>query len=342
MAVFDLPDFDDHEQVSAFYDPESGLRAIIAIHNTNRGPALGGCRMWTYESDAAALTDALRLSRGMTYKAAVADLPLGGGKSVIIGDSHKDKTEALMRAMGRAVETLGGRYIVAEDVGTTVPDMDIIRQETRHVAGVSGGAGNPSPSTAHGTFVGMRAAVKHKLGKDNLAGLAVAVQGVGSVGSALCDWLAKDGAKLFVSDIAEAPLRKVAAAHGATVVDNDAIYDLEVDVLAPCALGGGLNDESIARLKAAVICGSANNQLAEDRHGQALADRGILYAPDYVVNAGGLIDVARISLGISLDEAKAMLERIYDTLMEIFTRADRDNMPTNAVADRLAEERFAR
>lgn len=342
MALFDLPDFDDHEEVAFFCEPAARLRSIIAIHNTNLGPALGGCRMWAYKSDAEAITDVLRLSKGMTYKAALANLPLGGGKSVILGDARKDKTEAMLRAMGRAVDSLGGRYIVAEDVGTTVPDMDVIGKETRHVAGLSGGAGNPSPSTGHGVFVGILAAVKHKLGKDSTKGLKVAVQGAGSVGRHLCGWLAKDGAKLYIADISADAVKRVVDDHGATAVAPDEIHALDVDVFAPCALGAGLNDKTIPEIKAGIVAGAANNQLAEARHGQALAARGILYAPDYVINAGGLIDVARIPLGIEFEEAKRMLERIYDTLTEIFQRADTEAEPTNVIADRIAEERFRR
>ncbi|MDJ0947281.1 MAG: Glu/Leu/Phe/Val dehydrogenase [Alphaproteobacteria bacterium] len=340
MAVFDHPDFDDHEHVSFFFDRASGLKSIIAIHNTNRGPALGGCRMWAYDNDQEAITDVLRLSQGMTYKAAIADLALGGGKSVIIGDSKTDKSEQLMQKMGRAVERLGGLYIVAEDVGTTVPDMDIVRSETKHVAGVSGGAGDPSPSTAHGVFVGIRAAVKHKLGKDSTAGLTVAVQGLGAVGYSLCEWLNNDGAKLIVTDISEEAIKRAVDEFGATAVGVDDIYDADADVFAPCALGASINDETIPRLKVSIVSGSANNQLAEDRHGEVLRQRDVLYAPDYVVNAGGLIDVARFAIDIDLETAKAKLEQIYDTLIEIFARADREGAPTNHVADRIAEERF--
>ncbi len=342
MAVFDHPDFDDHEHVSHFFDRASGLRSIIAIHNTNLGPALGGCRMWSYDSDKEALTDVLRLSKGMTYKAAITNLALGGGKSVIMGDAKTDKSEALMLKMGRAVERLGGRYIVAEDVGTTVPDMDIVRRETQHVAGLSGGAGDPSPSTARGCFVGVRAAAKHKLGKDSTQGLTVAVQGLGAVGYSLCDFLAKDGAKLIVTDISEDAVKRAVDEFGATAVAPDAIYEADADVFAPCALGAGINDDTIPVLKFSIVAGSANNQLAEERHGEALRARDILYAPDYVINAGGLIDVARMPLGIDTAAATAKLDQIYDTLIEIFARADREAKPTSEIADRIAEERFRR
>ena len=340
MSVFDMPDFDGHEQVAFFSDAGSGLKAIIAIHNTNRGPALGGCRMWSYADSSEALTDALRLSKGMTYKAAITDLALGGGKSVILGDARADKTEAMMQAMGEAVDRMGGRYIVAEDVGTTVPDMDLIRTRTHHVAGVTGGAGDPSPSTAHGVYIGIRAAVRHRLDRNSLDGIRVSVQGVGSVGHSLCERLHGDGAQLWVTDISEEALERTRDEFGATVVGPDAIYDLEVDVYAPCALGATVNDDTIPRLRAPIVAGSANNVLAEERHGLELRERNILYAPDYVINAGGLIDVARFPLGISLEEAKVKLEQIDDTLTEIFARAETEGLPTSEIADRIAEERF--
>lgn len=341
MCIFGAHDFHEHEEVSFFHDPASGLRAIIAIHNTNLGPALGGCRMWPYASEKEAVTDVLRLSRGMTYKAAVAGLPLGGGKSVILGDAKSDKTDTLLRAMGRSVARMGGRYIVAEDVGTTVPDMDVIREETEYVAGYTGGAGNPSPSTAHGVFIGIRAAVKHKLGRDDCNGLRVAVQGLGSVGYSLCDWLHKDGAELVVADVGEEAAARAREEFGATVGDPASILAEEADVVSPCALGAVLDDETIPLIRAPIVAGAANNQLAEDRHGRALMEAGIFYAPDYVINAGGLIDVARTPLGIDIAEARRMLHRIGDTLMEIFRRSDAGGEPTNIIADRLAEERFA-
>ncbi|TWA75118.1 leucine dehydrogenase [Azospirillum brasilense] len=350
MPLFDHPDFDDHEQVVFCSDAASGLRAIVAIHDTALGPALGGCRMWPYASDEEALRDALRLSRGMTYKSALAGLPLGGGKSVIIGNPRTDKSEALLRAMGRHVERLGGRYIVAEDSGTGVPDIKTMALETAHVSGVvekataSGGtrSGDPSPSTAYGVFVGLRAAVQHRLHRTDLEGLTVAIQGVGSVGGHLARYLAEAGARLWVADIDEAQARRVADRVGATPVSADAVFDLEVDVFAPCALGAVLNDTTIPRLTCPVVAGAANNQLAEARHGQALADRGILYAPDYVINAGGVIDVYYERAGYDHTRVMGHIERIADTLTEIFARADMELKPTAAVADRMARQRVGR
>jgi leucine dehydrogenase len=340
MPVFSHAEFDDHEQVVYCRDAAAGLRAIIAVHNTNLGPALGGCRMLPYADEDAALNDVLRLSRGMTYKAAIADLPLGGGKAVIIGDPKRDKSEALLHAFGRAVDRLGGHYITAEDVGTTIADMDVVRQVTPHVSGTTGGAGDPSPSTAHGVFIGMRAAAKHVFGSDDLAGRRIAVQGLGAVGYALCRYLSEAGARLVVADIDSAAVERVVKEFHAEAVAPDAIYDVEADVFAPCALGGVINDETLRRLKAPIVAGSANNQLAEDRHGQALLDRGILYAPDYVINAGGLIDVARPIMGMDIEAARVKLRKIYDTLLDIFRRSAADGTPTSIVADRMAEARF--
>ena len=340
MNLFDHPDFAGHEQIVFSHDEATGLRAIVAIHNTNRGPALGGCRIWPVRSEAAALEDALRLSRGMTGKAAMAGLDLGGGKAVIIGDARKDKTEALMKAFGRAVDRLNRRYITAEDVGTTVADMDAIGTVTDHVVGVTGGAGDPSNSTAHGVFIGIRAAVRYKLGRDTLDGLHVAVQGVGHVGRFLCEYLHKAGARLTVTDIDRAALRKAERDFGATVVGPDDIFDVDCNLFAPCALGAVVNDETLPRLKCPIVAGSANNVLDEARHGAALRRAGILYAPDYVINAGGLIDVARFAIGYDIEAARAKLHRIDDTLSEIFARADAEDRPTSDVADAIAEERF--
>ena len=338
--VFGHEEFDDHEQVVFCRDAATGLHAIIAIHNTNLGPSLGGCRIWPFRGEAEALTDVLRLSRGMTYKAAIAGLPLGGGKAVIIADPKTQKTEAMMKAYGRHVDHLGRRYITAEDVGSTVADMDAIKTVTEHVVGVTGGAGDPSNSTARGVFVGMRAAVRHKLGRDSLDGLQVAVQGIGHVGWFLCEYLHQDGAKLTVTDINQDALKKAEGAFGATVVGLDEIYGVDADVFAPCALGAVVNDATLPRLKMPIVAGSANNVLEDERHGIALRQRGILYAPDYVINAGGLIDVARYAVGFGMDAAREKLERIDDTLMEIFRRADDRDTPTSEIADQLAEEIF--
>ena len=341
MSLFTHPEFDDHAEVAFCCDPESGLKAIIAVHNLSRGPALGGCRMWNYQTEEEALTDVLRLSRGMTYKSALAGLPLGGGKSVIIGDARTMKSEALFRAMGRFVDSLGGRYIVAEDVGTSVPDMDTIARETSHVAGTTaGGVGDPSPATAYGTYMGIRAAAKHKLGRDDLSGLTVAVQGLGHVGLTLCRHLANDGAQLVVTDIDRQAVARVVDELGALPVGPDEIYGVGADVYAPCALGATVNDETIPQLKVQIVAGSANNQLAEPRHGEELRRRGILYAPDYVINAGGVIIITHE--GPDYDEAKAYahVARIHETLLEIFQRADKAGQPTSEAADRMAEERF--
>ncbi|WP_340117357.1 Glu/Leu/Phe/Val dehydrogenase dimerization domain-containing protein [Pelagibius sp. 7325] len=341
MSVFEHREFDGHEQVVFCHDPASGLKAIIAIHNTNIGPALGGCRMWPYASEEAAVTDALRLSRGMTYKSALAGLSYGGGKSVIIGDPRRDKSDALFRAMGRYVDSLGGRYTVAEDVGISVPDVEIMAKETAHVAGVAaGGVGDPSPATAYGVYKGIQAAAKHRLGVDTLRGLRVAVQGVGHVGYYLCRHLAAEGAELVVADIAQDSLDRVVREFDAHVVAPEAIAAAAVDIYAPCALGATINDASLPQLKAKIVAGSANNQLAEARHGEALRKRGILYAPDYVINAGGVIVISHE--GPAYDESKAFahVAQIHDTLLEIFRRADAHKVATSEAADRLAEERF--
>lgn len=340
MPVFASPEFDTHEQVVFCADADVGLRAIVAVHNTNRGPALGGCRMWPYASGDDALRDVLRLSKGMTYKAAIAGLPYGGGKSVIIGDPKSDKTEGLLRAMGRFVESLGGRYHTAEDVGTTVDDMDILRNETRFAHGLSDSSGDPSPATAYGVFMGIKAAVRFKFGRDDLRGLAIAVQGLGNVGKRLCRYLADAGARLVVADIAEDAAMEAARAFGAAPVSPDAIHRTEADVFSPCALGAVLNDTTIPELAASIVVGAANNQLAEPRHGESLRARGVLYAPDYAVNAGGLID---IHIGENGGDQEAVLRRtaeIYDTALEIFERAARESAPTDTIADRMAEERF--
>ncbi len=343
MSLFSAQDFDEHEQVVFAADAETGLRAIIAIHDTSRGPALGGCRMWNYDSEDEAIRDALRLSRGMTYKAAIANLSLGGGKSVIIGDPRTDKTPELLRAMGRAVENLKGRYIIAEDVGTCVEDMTQFRKETRHVTGLApeqGGSGDPSPSTALGVLMGLKAAVDYRDDGKGLSGLRVAVQGMGHVGFHLCRYLAAEGAELVVTDIRESSVQRAVDAFGATAVEPDAIFDADVDVFAPCALGAILDDDTIPRLKAGIVAGSANNQLAEARHGDALRERGILYAPDYVINAGGVIQVAAERERQDRDQVTRKVKGLYDTVLGILGRADRQNISTSLAADRIAEERF--
>jgi leucine dehydrogenase len=336
MDIFTHPDFDGHEQVVFSQNGRHGLKSIIAIHDTTLGPALGGCRIWDYETESAALSDVLRLSRGMSYKAALAGLPLGGGKAVILADSRTEKTPAMMRAMGRAVERLGGRYIIAEDVGAEVADMDEVARETRHVSGVSGGAGDPSPWTAEGVYLSLKAAVRHQLGRDDLGGVRVSVKGLGHVGSNLCQLLAGAGARLLVSDIRPDAVARIVEDHGAEAVPVDEAHGVEADVFAPCALGAGLNQTTIRRIRAKVVCGAANNQLAVAQDDARLAEHGILYAPDYLVNAGGLISVARPSTGLSDADARAKLERIPETLLHVFELAGREGIAPGEAADRLA------
>lgn len=348
MSVFSHSEFDDHEHLSFFSDPETGLRAIVAIHNTHRGPALGGCRMFPYATDEEALRDVLRLSRGMTYKSALANLDLGGGKSVIIGDPRKHKTEALMEAMGRCLEQLGGHYIAAEDSGTSVPDLQVMGRQTAHVAGIHERPGidgtpcngDPSPATSYGAFVGIQAAVRHRLGRDSLEGLKVAIQGVGNVGFRLARHLKEAGARLWVYDIHQENMDRAVAELGATPATADEILYLPVDVVAPCAMGAILNDASISGMHAPIVAGAANNQLALPEHDEALHKRGILYAPDFVINAGGIIDVFYERSGPNPDVVREHVESIAETLTEIFTRSDRNNQPTGAIANQLAEERF--
>ncbi|HUP00236.1 MAG TPA: Glu/Leu/Phe/Val dehydrogenase dimerization domain-containing protein [Gemmatimonadota bacterium] len=343
MDVFELIQEANHEQVVFCNDERSGLHSIIAIHDTTMGPALGGTRMWPYGSTEEALIDVLRLSEGMTYKAAVAGLALGGGKAVIIGDPQTDKTEALLRAHGRFVDTLGGRYITAEDVGITVEDMEHVYRETRHVTGIRSsphGSGDPSPVTAYGVYWGIRAACRHRLGTDVLAGMRIAIQGAGNVGYHLCENLADEGAILAISDIDPKKVDRVEKAFGAKAIDPDSIYDVECEVFAPCALGAILNDQTIPRLKCSVVAGGANNQLEEDRHGRALAERTILYAPDYVINAGGLINVYGELRGYDHETAKRKAREIYQTLLSIFGIADEEGIPTSRAADRLAQRRL--
>ncbi len=330
-------------------DPHSGLKAIIAIHNRNRGPALGGCRMWPYASEDEAVRDVLRLSRGMTYKSAISNLDLGGGKSVIIGNPRTQKTEPLLRAMARFVDSLGGRYIAAEDSGTSIDDIKIMRQETAHVAGIQDKesdigmrSGDPSPATAYGVFVGLKATVRYALGRDDLHGLSVAVQGVGNVGFDLARQLKDAGAELWVSDIYEDQVQRAVNELGATPVGPEDIYGLDVDVFAPCAMGAIINDQTLPRLRVRVIAGSANNLLAEPRNGEELQRRGIVYAPDYVINAGGIIDVYHERIGFVREQLLRHIDGIYITLMEIFERARREERPTAEVANAIAEERFQR
>jgi leucine dehydrogenase len=347
MTVFKHPEFDGHEIVAYHSDPASGLRAIIAVHNTRLGKGLGGCRMWPYADEGEALTDVLRLSRGMTYKAALAGLPQGGGKSVILGDPRRDKTPEMMRAMGRFVDTLGGKYVVAEDSGTSVPDIRLMAEHTRHVGGLtdataqaSGRTGDPSPATAYGVFVGIKAAVRWRLRHEDLRGLRVTIQGVGNVGYRLAKHLHEAGAKLWVTDIHAPAVERCVKEFGATAVAMDEIFAVPADVFAPCALGAIVNDRTLPQFKAPIIAGAANNQLAESRHGRALMERGILYAPDYVINAGGIIDIYYEGPDYREDKVREHLERIGGTLATVFKRAQEEKRPTGEVADRMAEERF--
>ncbi|MEL6673172.1 MAG: Glu/Leu/Phe/Val dehydrogenase [Bacteroidota bacterium] len=334
----------EHEQVMFVQDKALGLKGIIAIHNTTLGPAMGGLRMWNYASEAEALTDVLRLSRGMTLKNALAGINIGGGKAVIMGDARVQKSEALLRRMGKFVHNLGGKYYTAEDVGMSEQDMMYIRSETPYVTGLPremGGSGDPSPVTAYGVYVGMKAAWKYRTGTDSLEGVRVMVQGVGSVGSHLVDYLAQENASIFMYDVYEASLKEVAGRTGATVVDADEVYSLPVDIYAPCALGATLNPDTIPSLTCSVIAGAANNQLLdEERDGQALKDRDILYAPDFMVNCGGIINVS-LELGTySREMAMKMTERVYQTTLEICTLAKDENITTHAAAWRAANNRI--
>lgn len=343
MEIFKYLEKYDYEQMVFCQDKQSGLKAIIAIHDTTLGPALGGTRMWTYASEEAAIEDALRLAKGMTYKNAAAGLNLGGGKTVIIGDPRKDKSEALFRAFGRYVQGLNGRYITAEDVGTTVADMDMIHEETDFVTGISpafGSSGNPSPVTAYGVYVGMKAAAKEAFGTDSLEGKVIAVQGVGNVAYTLCQHLHDEGAKLIVTDINKEAVQRAVEAFDAKAVDPNEIYGVECDIYAPCALGATVNDETIPQLKAKVIAGSANNQLKDTTHGDLIHEMGIVYAPDYVINAGGVINVADELYGYNQERALNKVEQIYASIEKVIEISKRDGIPTYVAADRMAEERI--
>lgn len=331
-----------HEQVSFFQDKESGLKAIVGIHSTVLGPALGGCRMWNYSSEFEALNDVLRLSRGMTYKAAVAGLRLGGGKAVIIGDSRKDKNPKLLEAFGRSVEMLAGRYLTAEDVGMTVADIDVIRTQTRFAVGGSneGGSGDPSTMTAFGVFQGMIAAVKFAGLADDVNGLTVAVQGLGNVGHHLCGLLSAGGARLVVADIHKPNVDRIVEEFGAEVVTPEQIASVECDVFAPCALGAGLNQRSIPDIKAKVVAGAANNQLENENDGFELMRRGIVYAPDYAINAGGLINVAAELEGYNKELVLSKVSQIHNTILTILELSREDNVPPHVAAARMAEQRL--
>jgi leucine dehydrogenase len=341
--VFESISKTEHEEVVFCQNKDAGLKAIIAIHNSVLGPALGGLRMWPYATEQDALNDVLRLSRGMTYKAAVSGLNLGGGKAVIIGDPSKDKSEALFRAFGRFVNSLNGRYITAEDVGIDVNDMEYVYRETEFVTGVHqvhGGSGDPSPFTAYGTLQGLMATLQAKFGNEEVGNYSYAVQGVGHVGMEYVKLLRERGAKVFVTDINSALVQRAVDDYGAEAVASDQIYDVDADVYSPCALGGTINENTLDRLKCKVICGAANNQLATNEIGDEVQRRGILYAPDYAVNAGGLMNVSLEIDGYNRERAMRMLRTIHFNLARIFEISKRDSIPTYMAADRMAEERI--
>jgi len=342
--VFGQHSFDNHEQVVFCNDKDTGLKAIIGIHNTVLGPALGGTRMWNYENEWEALNDVLRLSRGMTFKSAITGLNLGGGKAVIIGDSKTQKTPELMRKFGEFVHSLSGRYITAEDVGMTTADMDTVREVTPYVTGISeslGGAGNPSPITAYGVFMGMKAAAKYKFGSDVLEGKSVFVQGIGNVGEALVEHLVDEGANVTISDISQERLEEVRSKYGVSIYGGKDIYSEPMDIYAPCALGATINDDTVQKIKAQVIAGAANNQLAvEQKHGKILQERGIVWAPDFLINAGGIINVYAELEGYDRKEIMRKTENIYNTTLEILNNADKNKVTTNTAALNIAQARI--
>ena len=340
MNLFDTIAEMGHEQLVVCHDKSSGYRGIIAIHDTTLGPALGGTRFWRYESDEAAIVDALRLARGMTYKNAVAGLNLGGGKSVIIGNNKTTNREMIFRAHGRFVDSLGGRYVTAEDVGTSTGDMDFVHMETDYVSGLAGGSGDPSPVTAHGVFRAIQAAAFHRWGSDSLEGKTVALQGCGNVGYHLAKELHRFGAKLIVTDIDPERVKRVVADTGARAVGSDEIYGQQADIYAPCALGAVINDATLPQLRVEIVAGAANNQLHEERHGELLEQRGITYAPDYVANAGGVINVYSELAGWDAQRSLRKADEIYHTVLGVFEIAKQDRIPTSEAADRLAERRL--
>ena len=334
----------NHEQILFCNDNATGLKAIIAVHNTILGPSLGGTRFWNYNNEAEALTDVLRLSRGMTYKSSVAGINLGGGKAVIIGDPKKLKNEALLRRFGKFVNSLGGKYITAEDVAMTSRDMEIIKMETDYVSGLPenmGGSGDPSPVTAYGVYVSMKASARETWGSDSLSDKKVLVQGIGHVGEVLVSHLTKEGAKVYINDINQERLKEVANTYKAEVVSADTMFDLDIDIYAPCALGATINDNTLNKLKCKIICGAANNQLADEViHGEAVGKKGILYAPDFVVNAGGIINVYYELDGYNRERALAHAEKIYDTTFNLFQLAKTEKIATYKAANKLGEQRL--
>ena len=329
-----------HEQILFCNDHATGLKAIIAVHNTVLGPALGGTRMWMYNNEMEALNDVLRLSRGMTYKNAISGLNLGGGKAVIIGDSKTQKSEALFRRFGQFVNGLAGKYITAEDVGISPSDMQWVSEETKYVVGLPGKSGDPSPVTAFGVYMGMKAAAKMQYGSDDLSGKTIAVQGVGHVGEYLVSYLAKEKANVFITDINQEALKRVSEKYDATIVEPNAIYDVDMDIYAPCALGATVNDETLTRLNCSIIAGAANNQLMDEKtHGLEVMKRGIVYAPDFAINAGGVINCFSEVEGLSLDWAHQKAEEIYGTIYNIVKRSQDEGVPTYQIANKMAEER---
>lgn len=343
--VFGQLSFDNHEQIVFCNDKDTGLKAIIGIHNSVLGPALGGTRMWNYANEWEALNDVLRLSRGMTYKSAITGLDLGGGKAVIIGDAKTDKTPEMMRKFGEFVNSLSGRYITAEDVGIVTADMDTVRDVTPYVTGISesrGGSGNPSPVTAYGVYMGMKAAAKYQFGSDKLDGKKILVQGIGHVGETLVDYLTKEGALVQITDINEARVQEVSKKYNTAIYTGSDLYTADVDIYAPCALGATINDDTVNKIKAKVIAGAANNQLAnENIHGPILQERGILYAPDFLINAGGIINVYSEIAHYDKAEAMRRTENIYNTTLEIFDYAKNNNLTPQKAAMAIADQRIA-
>lgn len=344
--LFGSDSFHNHEQVVFCQDEQTGLKAIIGIHSTTLGPALGGTRMWQYSNEADAIRDVLRLSRGMTYKASISGLNLGGGKAVIIGNSRIDKTDALMRKFGEFVNSLSGRYITAEDVGINTHDMEMVKLSTNHVTGIPehmGGSGDPSPVTAYGVFMGIKASAKYKWGTDDLAGKRVLVQGIGHVGETLVKHLAEAGAEVLINDIHEDRLLEVSELYKAKIVRGNNIFEEQMDIYAPCALGATLNDESIKQMTCSIVAGAANNQLADERrHGRMLKEAGIVYAPDFLINAGGLINVYSEIAHYDRAEALRRTENIYHTTLDILTRSEQEDITAHQAALSIAEERVAK
>ena len=331
----------NHEQLLFCNDNATGLKAIIGVHNTVLGPALGGTRVWNYKNENEALIDVLRLSRGMTYKNSLAGLNLGGGKAVIIGDASKIKSEALLRRFGKFVNSLAGNYITAEDVGISTQDMVYMSMETKHAVGLPGKSGDPSPVTAHGVYMGMKACAKEQFGTDSLAGRKIAVQGVGHVGEYLVSFLAKEGADIYITDINEASVKRISETYKTKVVGLDEIYDIDMDIYAPCALGATINDDTLSRLKCSIIAGAANNQLQrEEIHGKAVMEKGLIYAPDFALNAGGVINCYSEVAGLSAEWAMDKATGIYSTIEQIVKRSKEENIPTYMIANKMAEERI--